>query len=201
MPTAAFVSLCAAHALVGACLVAATVCDLRCRIIPNACVAGVLLAWLLRLAACCLGEEDIGSFVLAALAGLVAVEAPLLLVSRLAGGVGGGDVKLLGALGLLLGPRGGVAVILLSCAIAAACGLAAGLVDHVRGRVTCRRARASRHAILMSRPRSARASPDAARAGSSEAVPRPVPLLSRTLPLAPSVTAAYALVAVCGMGL
>lgn len=102
------------------CLAAAS--DLGSRIIPNGCVAAVAAARLPALACC----EDRGAMLAESVLGAVAVFALLLLsaaVSRKATGscgIGGGDLKLLSALGLWAGPVGGLAIVGLSCLFALA---------------------------------------------------------------------------------
>lgn len=90
-----------------------TVTDLRRRAIPNGCALAVALSGLALGAA-----EGVPARSLAG--GLVALAVLLLAAwasARRAGapGVGGGDVKLLSALGLWLGPVTGLAAVALSC--------------------------------------------------------------------------------------
>lgn len=111
-----------------AALVVAALWDLRERVIPNACSATVVAARavvvLRAMAAGRVGNAlaSLGSSV----AGAAALLACLALVAGLVGRggkgrpVGGGDVKLLCALALALGPLRGAAVAALACALALA---------------------------------------------------------------------------------
>lgn len=102
------------------CLAAAS--DLGSRTIPNGCVAAVAAARMPALA--CAG--DVGAETAESLAGFGAVFALLLLSAAVSRkvigscGIGGGDLKLLSALGLWAGPVGGLAIVGLSCLIALA---------------------------------------------------------------------------------
>lgn len=96
--------------------------DLRCRIIPNGCSAAAALSGLVRavVVALCGG----GVLPLArALAGGTVVLAVMLAASALSSrlgrgpGVGGGDVKLLSAVGVWAGPVGGLLAVGLSCLV------------------------------------------------------------------------------------
>ncbi len=110
-------------AAVGGCV--AAVCDLRTRRIPNSCNAVILIAGL-ALHVAFEGWPGLASALSAAL-----VAFSLFLVFFLAGGMGGGDVKLMAALGAVVGlPH--VAVLLL--ATAASGGLLAVIVVLVRQR-------------------------------------------------------------------
>ena len=85
---------------------AAGYCDLRSGLIPNrllALAAPALLAWRLALAALAGGSTALLAGLLSALVGVLAAGLVPLLLFR-AGGMGGGDVKLLATLGLALGP-------------------------------------------------------------------------------------------------
>ena len=101
-------------ALLGA-LAWSAVTDLRRRAIPNGCALAVALSGL------ALGAAE--GVAVRSLAGGAAVLSVLLLAAwasaRWGGapGIGGGDVKLLSALGLWLGPVTGLAVVALSCLI------------------------------------------------------------------------------------
>lgn len=116
----------AARALLFAALVAAlaaaSASDLARRVIPNACSATVAVTGALASAV----AGGLG----ASLAGAATVLAVMLLAAaasvRARGepGVGGGDVKLLAALGAWAGPVGGLAVVALSCALGSAWWLA-----------------------------------------------------------------------------
>lgn len=107
--------------LVAALVVAAATDVARC-VVPNGCVAAVAAAGAVRAA---LGAAAGGGLAVAgeAALGATAVLAVMLAAAwasaRRSGepGVGGGDVKLLAALGVWAGPAGGLAVVALSCAL------------------------------------------------------------------------------------
>lgn len=109
-------------ALAGALGVAA-VTDLSRRVVPNGCVVAVAASGVARALVDAPGGPGAGSLagVSRAAAGgatvLGVMLAAALVSSRGRGspGVGGGDVKLLSALGLWVGPVGGLAVLALSC--------------------------------------------------------------------------------------
>lgn len=122
---------------VSLCLAAAS--DLGSRTIPNGCVAAVIAARLPVLSCC----EERRIAVADSAMGFSAVFLLLLvcaLISRRATGscgIGGGDLKLLSALGCWAGPVGGLAIVGVSCLVA------------LLGRVLVRRAReASSYAAL-----------------------------------------------------
>lgn len=102
-----------------AALLAAAACDLRWRIIPNECVALVAVAWLLV----CGAGSCVGARLLWGAAGAATVLAVLLLVSCAStalghgAGIGGGDVKLLAATSLWVGPFWGLALVGASCVL------------------------------------------------------------------------------------
>jgi len=79
---------------------AAAVIDLRTRRVPNALTAGIAATGLL-LAAAGLGRVAVAAAIGGCLLGVV-----LMLPGHVFGSTGGGDVKLLGALGTMLGPTG-----------------------------------------------------------------------------------------------
>ena len=85
-------------AVLAAGLIVATVVDLRTRRIPNL-LTGTMAAAGLGLAAFGLGGISVGAAVLGCLIGLV-----LMLPGHLLGATGAGDVKLMAAVGSLLGP-------------------------------------------------------------------------------------------------
>ena len=93
-----------------AALGASCVCDLRWRRIPNACVATVVLAGLLSC-------KDVVTSVVGAALVLLVLLATQMAFMRARGetGMGGGDVKLLAASGLWVGPVGGLFVVAASC--------------------------------------------------------------------------------------
>lgn len=115
-----------AHVLLAVGLVCAAAHDLEARVIPNRCVAVVAAAALVR----ALARRLVGAAPLASwgrmIAGGVLVLAVMLAAAALfqrtrgEAGVGGGDVKLLAALGFWLGPAGGLACVALSCLVALA---------------------------------------------------------------------------------
>lgn len=110
--------------------VAASAIDLRTRRVPNA-VTLSIAATGMALAATGLGRVGLAASVGGCLAGLV-----LMMPGHLWGATGGGDVKLMAALGTLLGPRGILAAFI---AAAIAGGALALIVAARRGRVgqTC----------------------------------------------------------------
>jgi prepilin peptidase CpaA len=87
---------------------AAAVIDLRTRRVPNALTLGIAAAGVV-LAAGGAGRVGIAAAVGGCLAGLL-----LMLPGHLLGATGGGDVKLMGALGTLLGPAGTVTAFLVT---------------------------------------------------------------------------------------
>lgn len=98
-------------------LFVAAIHDLRTRTIPNACVAAVAFARLCAVAALSATGADPVLLLAESLLGAAAVGTPLVLSAHLVGGIGGGDVKLLTALGLCFGWQRGVALVVLSCAL------------------------------------------------------------------------------------
>lgn len=111
---------CLALAAVAAALIWASVEDLRARTIPNACPIVVIAAWFAR----ALSGADTSVRLVEGLWGLVTVSV-LLVVCDLASkkllgakGIGGGDVKLLGSLGMWTGRMPGLFMIGASCLIA-----------------------------------------------------------------------------------
>lgn len=115
-----------AHVLLAVGLVCAAARDLEGRVIPNRCVAVVAAAALVRaLARCLAGAAPLatwGRMVAGGALVLAVMLAAAALFQRTRGeaGVGGGDVKLLAALGLWLGPARGLACVALSCLVALA---------------------------------------------------------------------------------
>lgn len=120
--------------------------DLERRVIPNGCSVAVGVSGLVRAAARRAGGAGAGAVAEAAL-GVLAVLAVMGLAAaasrRLSGrsGVGGGDVKLLSAVGAWVGPVAGLVVVALSCAV----GVAAWAIGAVARRD--RPARAAESAI------------------------------------------------------
>ena len=100
----------------------ASVSDLSNRTIPNACVAAAALAAMPLVAS----APDLPAAIGRSLSGATVVVALLAAAAYLSrrvhgcDGVGAGDVKLLGALGLWAGPVGGLAVVGASCLLALA---------------------------------------------------------------------------------
>lgn len=121
--TLAGLTMALAHVLLAVGLVCAAARDLEGRVIPNRCVAVVAAAAILR----ALARRLAGTAPLAAWGRMVAGGALVLAVmlaaaalfqrTRSEAGIGGGDVKLLAALGLWLGPAGGLACVALSCLV------------------------------------------------------------------------------------
>lgn len=115
----------ARFALTCALLVAAAY-DLKRRVIPNGCSCAVAASAVARALARCLGGASPPDVLARAVAGGAAVLAVMLAASALSrrargeAGVGGGDVKLLSALGMWLGPGLGLACVALSCLAALA---------------------------------------------------------------------------------
>lgn len=112
-------------ALVAA-LVVAAASDLRTRIVPNGCAAAIAVAGALRaLVRATAGGAGAGALV-SALLGVAVVFAVMLcaaLFSSRGGrgrGVGGGDIKLLAAVGAWTGPVLGLATVGLSCLVGVA---------------------------------------------------------------------------------
>lgn len=111
-----------AYGALAAALGVAAAADLARRIVPDGCVvavaaSGAAEAALRVLLDGCAPEEAVGR-ALAGGACVLAVMASAALASarvRGAPGVGGGDIKLLSAVGVWAGPVGGLAVVALSC--------------------------------------------------------------------------------------
>lgn len=178
-----------AVALLAGALVVAAACDAQRRLIPNGCSCVAALAGALRAGALCLAGADAAATLGRALAGGVIVLAVMLAAAALSrrargeAGVGGGDVKLLAALGLWLGPVGGLACVALSCLVGLALWLPA------RGLWALRHAWASRNQAC-----SGRLTVRALR--HAWASPWEGPARAEGLPLAPGIAlAALALVA------
>ncbi len=101
----------AAVGTLAAALAMATIADVSCRVIPNGCAAAVAASGAVELLASVIeGEGEAAALVLEALTGGATVLAVMLLAAIVSewacgeSGVGGGDVKLLGAVGVWLGP-------------------------------------------------------------------------------------------------
>lgn len=113
------VSWVACVGVLAAALGVAAATDLRCRIVPNGCVAAVAGSGLVRALVAAGGAGPAAP--LRALFGGASVLAVMLAasaISRRLGrgqGVGGGDVKLLAAVGVWVGPLAGLLAVGLSC--------------------------------------------------------------------------------------
>lgn len=100
----------------------ASVSDLSNRTIPNACVVSAALAAMPLV----VSAPDLSASLGRSLSGAAVVVALLIVAASLSrrvhghDGVGAGDIKLLGALGLWAGPVGGLAVVGASCLLALA---------------------------------------------------------------------------------
>lgn len=124
----------ACEVVLAAALVVAAGVDLRRRIVPDGCVVAVALSGAVRAALRTAasagggaggGGASVSAPVEAAL-GAVVVLAAMLLAARLSrrgdgsAGVGGGDVKLLGAVGVWTGPLAGLLAVMASCLVSVA---------------------------------------------------------------------------------
>ena len=100
----------------------ASVSDLSCRTIPNACVVSAALAATPLAVSAPDLSASLGRSLSGAVVVVVLLTAAASLSRRIHGrdGVGAGDIKLLGALGLWAGPVGGLAVVGGSCLLALA---------------------------------------------------------------------------------
>lgn len=168
------VSLVSVVALVGA-LAASSMRDLAMREIPNWCVALVAAARVPVATSAAEPAADVAGVLLGAGCVLVFLLCVQVLARKAFGsaGIGAGDVKLWAALGLWTGPVGGLAVVGASCVIALAAHAVSLGLRSARTRFCPR----LDHGIQ---------APQAARAG--------------TMPMAPSIAAATALVFLCGLG-
>ena len=108
-------------ATLAAALGVASATDLSCRIIPNGCVLAVACSGFARIVAGVLVGERAAPLAAGALLGCLSVLAVMLAAAALSArggrrsGVGGGDVKLLSAIGVWTGPLAGLATVGLSC--------------------------------------------------------------------------------------
>ena len=110
---------------VGLALVACVVSDLRRRVIPNCCVAFVMVSRVAYLVASCAGGDSWVLLILGAAEALVvlSVAAAFSRASFGASGVGGGDVKLISVLGLCFGAEWTPVLLMLTSAFVVATGL------------------------------------------------------------------------------
>lgn len=122
-------------------LAAASVHDLRTRLIPNGYALGILALHGLMLGACLIaGMPASVRMAAASLAGFAALGGGSLAVSLAfeqasgAAGMGGGDIKLLFALGFALGAPGGFRALLVACLVFC---LGVGLARLARALRTC----------------------------------------------------------------
>ncbi|HJB48611.1 MAG TPA: prepilin peptidase [Candidatus Olsenella excrementigallinarum] len=108
--------------VLAAALGVAAATDLRCRIVPNGCVVAVAASGLVRALAAAAGGVGPAA-PLRALLGGASVLAVMLVASAVSlrlgrgQGVGGGDVKLLAAVGVWVGPLAGLLAVGLSCLV------------------------------------------------------------------------------------
>lgn len=134
----------ACEAVLAAALAVAAAVDLRSRVVPDGCVVAVALSGAARAGLRVASGTLAGALAEAAL-GAAAVLAAMLLAARLScdadgrAGVGGGDVKLLGAVGVWTGPLAGLLVVMASCLVSVAGWALLGLARLAVGAL-CRRA-------------------------------------------------------------
>lgn len=108
--------------VLAAALGVAAATDLRCRIVPNGCVVAAAASGLVRALAAAAGGAGLAA-PLRALLGGASVLAVMLVASAVSlrlgrgQGVGGGDVKLLAAVGVWVGPLAGLLAVGLSCLV------------------------------------------------------------------------------------
>ena len=161
-------------ATLAAALGVASATDLSCRIIPNGCVLAVACSGFARIVAGVLVGERAAPLVAGALLGCLSVLVVMLAAAALSArggrrsGVGGGDVKLLAAVGVWTGPLAGLVTVGVSCLL--------GVVFWVPYRMVRRALSARAH-------------------GSSQS---PCRVLSEGIPLAPAVTMATAAAVLLG---
>ena len=110
-------------AVAAGCAAAATI-DLRTRRVPNALTAAIAATGLI-LAAAGLGRIAVGAAIGGCLVGVL-----LMLPGHIFGATGGGDVKLLGALGTMLGPAGTFTAFLAMAVVGGVMALAIGVHRH-----------------------------------------------------------------------
>lgn len=90
---------------------AAAVVDAHCMLIPDACHVGLLLSGIIRIVSGAVAFPD-------ALAGLVMIGGSVLALSFWRDGLGGGDVKLIGAASFAIGILPGMYALMLSLVMA-----------------------------------------------------------------------------------
>ncbi|MBM6675593.1 prepilin peptidase [Olsenella uli] len=118
-----FVVTTACAGVLAAALGVAAATDLSCRIVPNGCALAVALSGLVRALARILAGTGGAAPLLRAAGGGALVLLVMLAAAALSGrhgrepGVGGGDVKLLSAVGVWTGPVGGLLAVGLSCLV------------------------------------------------------------------------------------
>ncbi len=165
-------------ATLAAALGVASATDLSCRIIPNGCVLAVACSGVVRALARALANGSAMALVAEALLGGLSVLGVMLLAAALSTrgggrpGVGGGDVKLLAAVGVWTGPLVGLATVALSCLV--------GVLLWGLGRI----------------PERVRAGEGPSEKGGGH---RPRKVLSEGIPLAPAVTAVTVAVVLSGL--
>lgn len=124
--------------ILAAALGVAAATDLRCRIVPNGCVVAVAASGFVRALASAAGGAGPAAPLRALLGGasVLAVMLAASAISQRLGrgqGVGGGDVKLLAAIGVWVGPLAGLLAVGLSCLVGVVgWGVAAVLRPRVR---------------------------------------------------------------------
>lgn len=121
------------------CLIACAACDMRSRIIPNKLVAAIVCLWAIRLAAfAAVGHSGWTEFGLSSL-GAAALLCVSLLVAAMAyesaagvSALGGGDIKLLTAAALFLGPSKVISLVFLASLL----GILVALAYRAKGQKT-----------------------------------------------------------------
>ena len=106
---------------------AAAAVDLRTRRVPNA------LSFVIATTGLVLAAAGMGRVAVAAAIGGCVVGVLLMLPGHIFGGTGGGDVKLLGALGTLLGPAGTVTAFLAMAVVGGVMAIAIAVHRHRAG--------------------------------------------------------------------
>lgn len=164
-------------ATLAAALGVASATDLSCRVIPNGCVLAVACSGVARVLASALAGGRAMALVAEALLGGLSVLGVMLLAATLSArgggrpGVGGGDVKLLAAVGVWTGPLVGLVTVGLSCLVGV---LLWGL------------------SRILAHARAGEGRPEKGGGGARK-------VLSEGIPLAPAVTAVTVAVVLCGL--